>query len=67
MSEGPPGSREPEGDGGEGFYTAQTGRRPDLLVFWGMGITNEGWLRVLIDGQMSSGAENVALNAVSAL
>lgn len=56
MGEGSLGSRELEGEGGEDFYTAQTGRRPDLLVYWGMGITNEGWLRVLMDGQMSSDA-----------
>jgi len=29
------GSRELEGEGGEGFYTAQTSRRPDLLVYLG--------------------------------
>ena len=30
-----PGSREAEGEGGEGFYVAQSGRSPDLLVIWG--------------------------------
>jgi hypothetical protein len=29
-----PGSREAEGEGGEGFYIAQSGRCPDLLVFF---------------------------------
>ena len=56
MGEGSLGSRELEGEGGEGFCTAQTGRRPDLLVDWDMGITNEGWLRVLMDRQTSSDA-----------
>jgi hypothetical protein len=32
-----PGSREAEGEGGEGFYIAQSGRRPDLLAVWGGG------------------------------
>ena len=32
MDEGSPGSREAEGEGGEGFYIAPRGRRPDLLV-----------------------------------
>ena len=32
-----PGSREAEGEGGEGFYVAQSGRSPDLLVIWGGG------------------------------
>jgi hypothetical protein len=32
--DGSPGSREAEGEGGEGFYI---GRRPDLLVIWGGG------------------------------
>jgi hypothetical protein len=30
-----PGSREAEGEGGEGFYVAQSSRSPDLLVIWG--------------------------------
>jgi hypothetical protein len=30
-----PGSREAEGEGGEGFYIAQNGRRADLLVISG--------------------------------
>jgi len=30
-----PGSREAEGEGGEGFYIAQSSRCPDLLVIWG--------------------------------
>jgi hypothetical protein len=33
--DGSPGSREAEGEGGEGFYIAQSGRIPDLLVPWG--------------------------------
>ena len=37
MGDGSPGSREAEGEGGEGFYIAQSGRRPDLLVIWGEG------------------------------
>jgi hypothetical protein len=32
LDEGSPGSREEEGEGGEGFYIAQTGRRADLLA-----------------------------------
>jgi hypothetical protein len=28
-------SREAEGESGEGFYIAQSGRCPDLLVIWG--------------------------------
>ena len=32
LGEGSPGSREEEGEGGEGFYIAQTGRRADLLA-----------------------------------
>jgi hypothetical protein len=42
MGEGSPGSREAEGEGGEGFYIAQTGRRPDLLVIGGEGETPFG-------------------------
>jgi hypothetical protein len=30
-----PGSREAEGEGGEGFISAQSGRCPDLLVIGG--------------------------------
>jgi hypothetical protein len=33
-----PGSREAEGEGSEGFYVAQSGRCPDLLVIWGGGL-----------------------------
>jgi len=32
VGDGSPGSREAEGEGGEGFYVAQSGRCPDLLV-----------------------------------
>ena len=36
MGDGSPGSREAEGEGGEGFYIAQSGSRcPDLLVIGG--------------------------------
>jgi hypothetical protein len=35
VGDGSPGSREAEGEGGEGFYIAQSGRCPDLLVIWG--------------------------------
>ena len=35
MGDGSPGSREAEGEGGEGFYIAQSGRSPDLLVILG--------------------------------
>jgi hypothetical protein len=35
--DGSPGSREAEGEGGEGFYIAQSGRCPDLLVILGGG------------------------------
>ena len=35
MGDGSPGSREAEGEGGEGFYIAQSGKCPDLLVTWG--------------------------------
>jgi hypothetical protein len=35
VGDGSPGSREAEGEGGKGFYTAQSGRCPDLLVIWG--------------------------------
>ena len=37
MGDSSPGSREAEGEGGEGFYIAQSGRSPDLLVIWGGG------------------------------
>jgi hypothetical protein len=37
VGDGSPGSREAEGEGGEGFYIAQSGRCSDLLVFWGGG------------------------------
>jgi hypothetical protein len=37
VGDGSPGSREAEGEGGEGFYIAQSGRCPDLLVIWGGG------------------------------
>jgi hypothetical protein len=35
VGDGSPGSREAEGEGGEGFYIAQSGRSPDLLVIFG--------------------------------
>ena len=35
MGDGSPGLREAEGEGGEGFYIAQSGRRADLHVIWG--------------------------------
>ena len=35
MGDGSPGSREAEGEGGEGFYIAQSGRSLDLLVIGG--------------------------------
>jgi hypothetical protein len=35
VGDGSPGSREAEGEGGEGFYIAQSGRCPDLLVILG--------------------------------
>jgi hypothetical protein len=44
MGDGSPGSREAEGEGGEGFYIAQSGRRPDLLVICGGGF---GWKKTL--------------------
>ena len=37
MGDGSPGSREAEGEGGEGFYIAQSGRRADLPVSPGIG------------------------------
>jgi hypothetical protein len=37
MDDGSPGSREAEGEGGEGFYIAQTGRRADLQEGGGKG------------------------------
>ena len=37
LGDGSPGSREAEGEGGEGFYVAQSGRCPDLLVIQGGG------------------------------
>ena len=38
-----PGSREAEGEGGEGFYITRSGRRADLLVFcWGGGRWHAG-------------------------
>jgi hypothetical protein len=37
MGERSPGSREAEGEGGEGFNIAQSGRCPDLLVIFGGG------------------------------
>jgi hypothetical protein len=39
VGDGSPGSREAEGEGGEGFYIAQSGRCPDLLVILGGGGT----------------------------
>ena len=33
--DGSPGSREADGEGGEGFYIAQSSRYPDLLVIPG--------------------------------
>jgi hypothetical protein len=39
VGEGSPGSREPEGEGGEGFHIAQTGRRPDLTRILQRGCT----------------------------
>jgi hypothetical protein len=38
VGDGSPGSREAEGESGEGFYIAQSGRCPDLLVIWGGGV-----------------------------
>jgi hypothetical protein len=37
VGDGSPGSREAEDEGGEGFYIAQSGRCPDLLVILGGG------------------------------
>jgi hypothetical protein len=37
VGDGEPGSREAEVEGGEGFYIAQSGRCPDLLVIGGRG------------------------------
>jgi hypothetical protein len=37
VDDGSPGSREPEGEGGEGFYIAQSGGKFDLLVISGGG------------------------------
>ena len=37
MGDGSPDSREAEGEGGEGFYIAQSGRCPDLLAILGVG------------------------------
>jgi hypothetical protein len=36
VGDGSPGSHEAEGEGGEGFYVAQSGRYPDFLVIWGV-------------------------------
>ena len=36
MGDGSPGLREAEGEGGEGFYVAQSGRCADLLVIGGV-------------------------------
>ena len=49
MGDGSPGSREAEGEGGKGFYTAQSGRCPDLLVIWG----GEIIANILAAGKMS--------------
>jgi hypothetical protein len=38
MGEGSSGSREAEGNGGEDFYIAQSGRRPNLLVSSEVGV-----------------------------
>jgi hypothetical protein len=40
--DGSPGSREAEGEGGEGFYITQSGRSPDLLVIKGGGANGDG-------------------------
>jgi len=42
VGDGSPGSRKAEGEGGEGFYIAQSGRSPDLLVILGEGGGREG-------------------------
>jgi hypothetical protein len=36
VGDGSPGSREAEGEGGEGFYIAQSGKCLDLLVILGV-------------------------------
>jgi len=43
-----------EGEGGEGFYIAQTGRPADLLVIWGGGRTGRRSRRHCLS---SSGSE----------
>jgi hypothetical protein len=37
LGHGSPSWREPEGEGGEGFYMAQTDRPADLLLYWRTG------------------------------
>jgi hypothetical protein len=48
VGDGSPGSREAEGEGGEGFYIAQTGRRPNLLVSPGGSELLPGQVLVLV-------------------
>lgn len=55
MGDGSPGSREAGGEGGEGFYTAQSSRSPDLLIIWGGRVDNQA--RRVISDMIGSDAE----------
>jgi hypothetical protein len=54
VGDGSPGSREAEGEGGEGFYIAQSGGCSDLLVIWAGGARlGGGWYDVALSDPQS--------------
>ena len=55
MGDGSPGLREAEGEGGEDFYIARSGKRADLLVTGGAGVPGGTWGRTKIASVMPLG------------
>jgi hypothetical protein len=57
--DGSPGSREAEGEGGDGFYIAQSGRCPDLLV--SRGVVDAVKEKAMFDIQASRSSPSLSL------